>query len=343
MAKPPMTAPAPDTAAALRKMIMGFRTTQLLSVAARLNLADLLAQGPRPARELARETGAEPAALYRLLRALASTGVLAETDDGQFGLTELGMGLCRERPGSAHSLAVLFGEPWLWQAYARLDYSVATGQPAFNHVHGMPLYGYLAQHPEAAAVFHAAMSGFSNQEVSAILNAYDFTGTRRLVDVGGGQGALLAGILKAYPALQGVLFDRPEVIAQARAELTAGPLEARCQLVAGDFFRELPAGGDVYLLKSVLHNWDDARSALILRRCRAGMERGGRVLAAERVIPPGTGPAEGKLFDINMLVMQGGRERTEREYAALFSAAGFRLRRVVPTSSPLSIVEGVAL
>jgi hypothetical protein len=210
-------------------------------------------------------------------------------------------------------------------------------------VHGSSLYGYLAEHPDDAAVFHAAMSGFSNQEVAAIRDAYDFAGTARLVDVGGGQGALLAALLRAHPALHGMLFDRPEVIAQAAADLTSGPLAARCRLVAGDFFHALPAGADVYLLKSVLHNWDDAQCGVILERCRAAIAPGGRLLVVERVIPVGTLPAEGKLFDINMLVMQGGRERTELEYARLFSAAGFQLRRVVPTAAPVSIIEGLAL
>jgi hypothetical protein len=325
--------------ATLRRLIMGFRTTQIIAVAARLGLADLLAREPQPAAALAAALDIDSDALRRLLRALGSLGLVAETAGSAYILTALGQGLRREVAGSVHGMAVLYGEEWLWAAYARLGDSVATGRPAFEQVHGAPLYAYLEQHPVAAAVFHDAMSSFSRQETAAILAAYDFAALTSVVDVGGGQGGLLAALLTAHPHLRGVLFDRPEVIAGALPELVHGSLSQRSTLVGGDFFASLPAGGDCYLLKSVLHNWDDRRCAAILRVCRAAIAPEGRLLVLERVVPAGNTPSEAALFDINMLVVGGGRERTEQEYAACLAAGGFRLGRVLPTASPLSVIE----
>jgi O-methyltransferase domain/Dimerisation domain len=325
--------------ATLRQLIMGFRTTQIIAVAARLELADLLASEPQTAADLAAARCVNSDALGRLLRALGSLGLVYATGDGAYALTTLGQGLRRDVAGSTHALAVLYGEEWLWAAYARLDESVATGQTGFERAHGAPLYTYLEQHREAAAVFHDAMSSFSRQETAAILAAYDFTAVTEIVDVGGGQGTLLAALLAAQPHLRGILFDRPEVIADAVPELAHGRLRGRSKLVGGDFFQAVPAGGDCYLLKSVVHNWDDERCAAILRVCRSAIAPEGRLLVLERVVPAGDAPAEAKLFDINMLVMQGGRERTEQEYAACLAAGGFRLSRVFPTASPLSVIE----
>jgi hypothetical protein len=336
------TQPGQDPMAAvatLRQMIMGFRITQLLHVAARLGLADLLIDEPQSPTALAAATGANAQALRRLLRALASLGIFAERDDGRYELTPLAHPLRSDAPGSARGLALLYGDAVLWQAYGQMLYSVQTGLPAFDHVHGASLYAYLEQHPAEGAVFQGAMSAYSGQEMVAILAAYDFTGVARLVDVGGGYGGLLAAILQQYPTLHGVLFDLPAVVEQAQQKLgEAGVLE-RCEPVGGDFFVGLPAGGQIYLLKSVLHNWPDAQCVTILQHCRQGLTPGGRVLVVERVIPPGNEPAEAKLFDINMLVVLNGQERTEAEYSALFAAAGLRLIRTVPTASPLSILE----
>jgi hypothetical protein len=318
---------------------MGFRTTQIIAVAARLGLADLLAREPQTPAAIAAVLSVNSNALGRLLRALGSLGLVAETAECAYTLTAVGQGLRREAAGSAHGLALLYGEEWLWAAYARLGDSVATGQPGFEQVHGTPLYAYLEQHPAAAAVFQEAMSGFSRQETAAILAAYDFTAVTHIVDVGGGQGGLLAALLTAHPQLRGVLFERPEVIAGALPELVGGPLSGRSELVGGDFFHSLPAGGDCYLLKSVVHNWNDERCAAILRVCRAAIAPEGRLLVLERVVPAGNVPSEAALFDINMLVMGGGRERTEQEHAACLAAGGFRLCRVLPTASPLSVIE----
>jgi SAM-dependent methyltransferase len=340
IARSPEPLSALTAAATLRQMIMGFRVTQLVYVAAKLGLADHLRPGPQSPQELAQAAGAEPQALRRLLRALASLGLFTELDDGAFALTPLAELLQSDTADSLRSLALLYGEEWLWHAYGRMLYSVQTGQPAFEQAHGQPLYDYLHDHPPAAALFHQAMSGYSAQEAAAILAAYDFSEATTVVDVGGGHGVLVAALLQALPHLSGVVFDLALVVADARRLLADAGVAARSRYVAGDFFAAVPGGGDVYLLKSVLHNWDDAAAVRILRRCRQAMAEHARLLVVERVIPPGNTPAEAKLFDINMLVVVGGQERTEAEYRALFLAAGFNLTQIVPTHSHLSLIEG---
>lgn len=332
----------PRDAATMGAMIMGFRTTQLVHTAARLGIADLLVEGPRDASALADAVGAHPRALYRLLRALASVGVFVEADDGRFELTPLAQTLRSDVPGSLRDLALLYGDEWLWRAYGRTCYSVTTGLPAFDLVHEQPLFEYLSLHPEAASTFDAAMTAFSERETAAILAAFDFSGAGQVVDVGGGRGALLASILDTNPRVRGVLFDRPPVVEVARDLLNRAGVADRCTLIAGDFFEAaLPEGGDVYVLKSVLHDWDDARSIAILQRCREAMGPDSRLVVVERLVPDGRGPSEAKLFDINMLVVTGGLERTEAEYRRIFEAAGFELARSVPTRAPVSIIEGV--
>jgi hypothetical protein len=329
-----MPAPAPTVdLAPLRQMVMGFRLTQAVHVAARLGLADLLHQTPMTAEALGGRVGADPASLRRLLRALASVGVFARDDDGRWTMTPLAEGLRRDVPGSLHAPACLYGDEWLWRAYGRLEHSVRTGEPAFAAVHGQSLYDHLDHHPDHAATFHAAMSGFSELEQAAILAAYDFSATATVVDVGGGEGELLAAILDANPRVQGLLFDRAPAAVHARTR-------PRMAVVVGDFFTRVTAGGDLYLLKSVLHNWPDEQAVQILRHCRQAMARDGRVLVAERVLDEDGGPTEAALFDLNMLVVAGGRERTLAEYAELFAAAELHVSRVVPTASPLSLVEG---
>jgi hypothetical protein len=328
-----------DSAAALRQLIMGFRATQLVAVAARLGVADRLARGPRTARELAADVDAHPEALHRLLRALASLGVFAETADGAFALTPLAEPLRADAAGSLRATAVLYGDEWLWRAYGRLLHSVRTGRPAFDDVHGEPIFAYLDRHPAAEAVFADAMSGFTERESAAVAEAYDFSRAATVVDVGGGQGALVAALLRRHPRLSGVVYDRAPAVAEARRRLAEAGLAARARGVAGDFFAAVPPGGDVYLLKSVIHDWDDAAAVAILRRCRAAMADSARLLVAERVVPPGNGASEAKLFDVNMLVVTGGKERTEREHRALLAAAGLALVRVHPTPSPLTLLE----
>ena len=324
----------------LREQIMGFRATQMIHVAAKLGLADLLAAGPRPVEELAADVGAEPQALHRLLRALASLGIFAEDPAGDFVLTPQAELLRSDVQGSLRDVALLYGEDWLWQAYGNMTHSVRTGAPAFTKTHGQPFYGYLQAHPRAAARFNAAMTGFSSHETAAILEAYDFSDVRNVVDIGGGHGALLAALLRAHPQMSGTLFDLPSVLAGAASVL--GEMGERARTVAGDFFDEAPAGADLYVMKSVLHNWDDTDAQRILSTCRAAMAPEARLLVIERVVPDGNAPAEAKLFDINMLVVAGGRERTEPEYRRLFEQAGLVLTRVGGTRSPLSVIVATA-
>ena len=338
----PLTA-HPDESAidTLRQLIMGFRTTQLVYVAASLGIADILSRGPKTPAELAAEAGAEPGALYRVLRALASLGIFAETADGMFTMTPLAQALCSESHGSLRDVAVLYGDEWLWRAYGRMLHSVRTGQPAFDDVHGRPFYEYLDEDRAASAVFHQAMSGYSARESAAIVEAYDWSRAATVVDVGGGHGTLLAAILRANEHLTGVVCDLPSVVAGAERRLAEAGLSSRAVAVAVDFFRAVPGGGSVYLLKSVLHNWDDDACIAILKTCRPAMSRHARLVLAERVVPPGNAPSEAKLFDVNMMVVTGGRERTESAYAALLAAAGLRLTRVFATRSALSLVEAV--
>jgi ubiquinone/menaquinone biosynthesis C-methylase UbiE len=241
--------------------------------------------------------------------------------------------------GSLNGLAVLYGEEWLWSVYGRMLHSVQTGDAAFAHVHGMPFYTFLDTHPEPAMQFQAGMSAYSRFEAMAIADAYDFADSATVVDVGGGDGTLLAVLLTAYPSLHGVLFDQPATVAHAKRVFTDAGVAGRARWVGGDFFAELPSVGDVYLLKSVLHNWSDPDAQRILERCRRAMPASARLLVAERIVATDAKPSEAALFDINMLVVVGGLERTQAQYRDLLEATGFSLFRVVDTNSPISILE----
>ena len=324
----------------LRQLIMGFRTTQLIYVAAKFGLADHLARGPLAPHDLAAAVGAEPEALFRLMRALASLGIFAELTDGRFEMTPAAEVLQRDRPGSLRSTALVYGDELLWHAYGRLSHAIETGQSAFAQVYGQPFYEYLEEHSDAAALFHDAMTGFSELEAAAIMAAYDFSSVRSLVDVGGGQAGLVAALLSRYPCLWAIVFDRAEPT-QAGKLFASPHIGSRGTFMQGDFFAAVPEGGDLYLLKSVIHNWDDAAAASILRNCRKAIPREGRLLLVERVIPSGNAPSEAKLFDINMLVTVGGRERTETQYDSLLRSVGLQLTKVTPTKSHVSLIEAV--
>ena len=327
-----------DETTRLRQLIMGFRITQLIYVAAKLELSERLARGPLTAQELAPMVGADAGALYRLLRALASLGVFVETTDARFEMTPAAQLLQRNAAGSLRSTAMLYGDELLWRAYGRMSHAIKTGQPAFEHVYSQPFYDYLGEHPNSALLFQEAMTGFSEMESAAIIAACDVSQIHTLVDVGGGQGALAAALLRAH-ALQAVIFDRSGPTQDTQRIFALDDIAGRGRFIQGDFFAHVPDGGDLYLLKSILHNWDDSAAAAILRKCRDAMPKHARLLVAERVIPLGNLPSEAKLFDINMLVTMGGRERTEAEYASLFRTAGLELTKVTPTTSHLSLVE----
>ena len=335
-----MDAGASPPRATLLQMMTGYWVSQALYVAAKLGIADLLADGPVDCEDLAAATNTHAPSLQRVLRALASVGVFTEVSPGSFALTPLAELLRTETPGSMSALAIMYAEEQ-YRAWGELLHSVRTGEMAFDHQFGMGYFEYLAQHPEADRVFNEAMTGWTQQLVGAVVDTYDFSPFHTVVDVGGGYGALLATILRNNPGTRGILFEQPHVIASAEEELVAAGVADRCTFVGGDFFVEVPAGGDAYVLSQILHDWDDERCVAILGQCRRAMPDHGKLLVVELVLPAGDEPSLGKWLDLHMLVLLGGRERTAAEYDTLFRAAGFKLARVVPTSPGPSVVEAI--
>jgi hypothetical protein len=323
------------------KLTTGHWITQGIYVAAKLGIADLLQEGPLSSGDLAQATDANPRALYRLLRALASVGVFVEGTDGRFALTPMAECLQTDTPGSMRAWVLFTGEPYAFQPWGELLHSVRTGQTAFNHVHGMPIFDYYARHPEQWKIFDAAMTGSAGPEVAAVMADYDFSGIGTLIDLGGGHGSFLGTILGAYPAIKGVLAEMPAVIDGARRHLEAAHLVDRCEVVPINFFESVPTGGDAYVMKRIIHDWDDERSIAILKNCHRAMAGKGKLLLVEMVIPPGNDPEFAKWLDIAMLVFAGGCERTEREYRDLLTTSGFRVTRIVPTRSSASVIEAV--
>jgi hypothetical protein len=328
-----------DAVRQLREWINGFRTTQLLAVAARLQLADLLQDGPRSSAELAAATGANADALVRLLRTLASLGVFAEPAPDQFALTPLAALLQRDHPQSLWAVSRMAGEEQ-YRAWGGLYDSVMTGAPAFPQIYGMRRFEYLAQHPDAEAIFSQGMSEKVRLSATAFATAYPFPAGGAVVDVGGGHGVLLSAALRAHPSVRGVLFDQPQVVAGAAATLEAAGVAERCALVGGDFFVAVPSDGAVYVLCEVIHDWDDVHALQILRRCAEAMAPDAKIVLVEKVITSGAAALSAHLLDLHMLVMHGGRERTIEEFARLFAAAGLRLTRTMPLGSDERIVEG---
>jgi hypothetical protein len=323
----------------LQQMIMGFRTTQLLHVAATLGIADLLEAGPRPIASLAAACGCRAAALYRILRALSNLGIVRELADGRFELASLGEHLRTHTESSLRAIAALYGERWIWNAYGNLVHSVRTGEPAFDAVHGKRFFEYLQDDESAASSFNAAMTSYSAQEISAVTAAYDFARFRSIADIGGGHGRLLGALLRASPGARGVLFDLPAVCAGAQSTLELAGVADRTKIVSGDFFVEVPRGAQLYVMKSIIHDWDDESARRILANCRAAMGPDSRLLLIERVIGEPNDTDEAKLFDISMLAMLGGRERTANEYRALLKSAELRMTRTLATASPHSLIE----
>jgi len=328
---------------AILQMASGYWVSQSLYVAAKLGIADLLKDSPKSCDELATATGTNAPSLYRVLRALASLGVFAETQPNHFTLTPLAACLQSDVPNSFRAYVIMQNEEH-YQAWGELMHSVQTGGSSFEHIYGMNFFEYYAQNPESAKIFDESMTNLSVIHSAAIAPSYDFSSIQTLVDVGGGEGLLIASILKSNPTLKGVLFDRPHVIERAKRFLEAEGVLERCQLAAGNFFESVPEGGDAYILKYIIHDWDDERAIAILKQCHKVMPANGKILVAEQVIPPGNEPFMGKLLDLQMLVMtDGGRERTEAEYIALFEKAGFKLTRIVPTQDDVSLIEGIRL
>lgn len=313
-----------------------FVTARACYAAAKLLIPDLLKDGSRTSDELAAATDTNPTSLYRLMRCLATIGLVNEEPERRFTLTGLGATLRSDVPGTMRPWVAFCGDPFYLAAWADILHSVKTGRAAFDHVHGKPFFDYLGDHPEASRVFDEAMTSLTAVLVTEVLAAYDFSGFKRVVDVGGGRGSLLTAILKTNQIATGVLFDLPTVI----AEVAKPGLGSRCELVSGDFFVEQPAGGDAYIMKWILHDWDDAACGRILASCRRSIAPGGKLLLIETVVAPPGVPHHSKLDDIEMMVLLGSQERTEEEYRTLLERSGFRLNRIALTPTDLvNVIE----
>lgn len=328
---------------AMLQMISGFWISRAIYIIAKLGIADHLAGGPKTAEEIAAATGTHSGAIYRIFRALSSVGVLTEEADQRFGLTPLSETLRTDAPGSLRAFATVeLGEEH-YPAWGELLYSVKTGEIAFDKHFGMPIWEFFAKNPENARTFDDAMTNVSLAIKDAILASYDATTIRKLTDIAGGHGSLLAAILKSNPEMKGVLFDLPGVTEGARKRIEAEGLSDRCEVIAGSFFESVPEGADAYIMKWIIHDWDDERSIAIFKNIRRAIAEGGKLLLVEAVVPPGSEPHFSKFIDLNMLVMTGGRERTEEEYRRLLEAGGFKLTKVIPTDSPMSIIEAAPM
>jgi hypothetical protein len=326
---------------ALRRLIIGYRVSQALHVVAVLGIADLLKDGPRHFSDLARSSKTHAESLYRLLRLLASVGVFTEQDEGRFALTSLAQHLRSDAPDSLRTRAMFDGAQGNWGAWGNLMTSIKTGRPAIEHTFGKDLFGYLNDHSDEAKIFNEVMAVQTSAATRAILDVYDFSEIGTLVDIGGGVGALLAAILHAYPSMHGILYDQPHVAADAKSRLASAGVADRCETAGGNFFESVPVGGNAYVLKHILHDWDEEDCRRIIKNCRSAITEDGRLLVIEVLNPPGDAPHYGKFVDLQMLVItKGGRERTEAEYRELFASAGFTLSRVVPTGSDVCLIEG---
>jgi hypothetical protein len=339
---PQVEQPQMPPAAQMMQMAMGFIVSQAISVAAKLYLADHLNKGAKTLSELAEITDTHEPSLYRLLRALTSVGVFRRDADGRYANSPLSEVLRSDVPESIRGAAHMICDREHWNAHGNMLQSVKTGEIAFDYTFGMPVFPYYAQNPEPARVFDEAMTSFNNPIGKAVAAAYDFSEAETIADIAGGHGLLLATILGANPRAAGILFDQLQVIAGADAVLQAEGVSERVEKVAGDFFKEIPVEADVYLMKFIIHDWNDEQSVEILNNLANSAKPGAKVLLVESVVEEEENvPSMSKVMDLNMLAMTGGKERTASEYAALFEKTGFKLTRVIPTPSPMQIVEAV--
>jgi hypothetical protein len=311
-----------------------------VNVIARLSIADHVAAEPAGIGDLARTTRTNEDALYRVMRAASSCGVFKELEGRRFVHTPISEFLRSDHPQSLRPFVVFFPDPLHYRSYANLMHSVKTGETTGKVTVGKELFEYLKDHPEESAIFNAAMVNLTHMFVPAILEAYDFEGTQTLVDVGGGHGSVLATIIRRYPNMKGILYDLDHVIRGAEPYLKSAGVFERCRTIAGNFFDSVPSGGDTYIMKNIIHDWDDERALTILRNIRSALPDRGKLLLLEIVLAPGGDPL-GSLADIEMMALPGGRERTVEEYRQLLSRAGLRLTRIVPTKSPQSVIEAV--
>jgi hypothetical protein len=324
----------------LFQLASAYWISQAIYVAAKLGIADVLKYGERSSSQIAVATGADESCVSRLMRALCVVGVFRTNGEGRFALTALGKPLRSSVPGSLRAMVITLGEVH-YAAWAYLLESVKTGASAFPHAFGAEMFDYLGREKADGAAFNRAMTDYSALSSCAVLLSYDFSGIRSIVDVGGGCGKLLTGILLMYPSMRGTLFDIRPVIAAAEESLKAHPCRERCTMVPGSFLESVPCDFDTYVLSSVIHDWDDERAITILQNCRRSMGQQSRVLLVEFIVPAGGEKSFSKLLDLNMLVMNGGRERTESEYRRLFDAAGLKMTRIIPTLSPLCVLEAI--
>jgi O-methyltransferase len=327
----------------LNNMIVGgLILARALSTAALLKLADCLIEGPKSVAELARKTETHAPSLARLMRFLSQYGVFEAKSLDVYALTSLSQLLRSDIPNSARPIALMFGDPANWAALGNLPYSIQTGMPAFDYTHGMGIWPYHHQHPEAGTVLNQAMASFSAQVDQQLVAHYDFSGVSTIIDIGGGNGGTLTTLLSQYANLKGIIFDQAAVIEQTEFSIRSAGLQERCHVVAGDFFATLPAGGDIYFFKQILHDWDDDSCLKLLRNCRSSMLAGKKILVVEQMIQPG-GPGRSALtLDMVMLALFTGHERTEEEFRRLFTSSGFELSRIVATSTPFFLLEAIA-
>lgn len=322
----------------LFQMATGYWVSQAIYVAAKLGIADLLKDGPKSCVALATATRSDAPSLFRLMRALSSVGIFSQLGRDRFALSRLAESLQAEVHGSLRAMVITIGEIH-YQACGNLLHSVQTGSPAFNNVFGASLFDYLRQNVEAADAFNQGMTNLSSSLAYALLMAYDFAGISSIIDIGGGQGALLERILQFNPDIIGAVFDTASTIERGKQQLGNNAWGRRCAYVTGDFFTSVPQGADAYLLCGVIHDWDDNCAITILRNCRRAMTENSRVLLVDMIVPEAASASFSKLLDLNMLVMNGGRERTKAEFCALLEAADYKLTRIVPTMAPQSVIE----
>ena len=334
---------ADDAGQALHQLINGYRISQAIHVAASLHIADHLVSGPKTSHELAVATTAHPEALYRLLRALAAAGVLHESHGRRFSLTSMGQYLRRDISGSRHAWATFSGRPSYWAAWGHLRHSVCSGENAFKHAQGADVWEYRTQNPVESEIFDLAMREGSLRAFDDVAASCDFSRFDRIADIGGGDGSFLASILKAHRSCKGVLFDQPHVVAAAPAILREAGVAARCEVIGGDFFDEVPSYCDAHVLKFILHDWQDDQAVSLLRTCRRACRPSGKLIVVERILASANEGLEGKFSDLNMLVSAGGRERTLEEFATLFKGAEFVLVSAVHGSGPLAVIEAAPI
>jgi O-methyltransferase domain/Dimerisation domain len=323
----------------LVQMAMAHWGSHVVYVAAKLGLADLLAKGPMSAEQLAERTDTHAPSLYRLMRTLASLGIMTEDSSHHFALTPIGEAMKTGAPGSARATILTIASPFWSSGFSELMYSVQTGKSGFEKLTKMPIFDWFSEHPEEASLFNETMLGIHGAEPAAVAAAYDFSGLKTIVDVGGSTGNLLATVLEHNPECRGILFDMPHVVRDAPAFLKARGLADRIKIEPGSFFENVPPGGDAYMLSHIIHDWSEDQCLTILNNCKRVMNSDTRLMIIEMVLPPGDTPHPGKMLDMMMLVGPGGRERTAEEYGELLGKAGLRLTRVVPTESAVSVVE----